>query len=420
VEPARSTLQIRRSALSAVVFGTMSMVFLTGCALTETGTGTVTSDVSDDATYGNGQRKLAEGPDGSMYFIYAAPMDGTNAVVVSRSEDAGSTWVPDAVLSRSGIPARLGSLAFDAAGTLHATWVDYETVGHVWYASRSDDTWTESVKISPGPFYAGFPVVAAGRDSVHVLWYGAPPDDTYRHGSRYEIRDTSLTPQGWTEPVLVSTDSSDSLNPSAVADRQGNVHSAWYQLDDSIYRANYAVWDADRWAEPEAVSPSSSGAARVSIDVGPDGVIHLIWLQTQDGVAQVAYSRLAGGSWSDTEFLTQGPAADPVLATTTQGDVIAAWSADNEIVMRRWEAGRWGSPQAVGLGALPTLAAGERVFIGWTRSVDGGYELAIADLSETGGAFSLPLAISAVVLAGFLVGVFVALMTRRRSRPVPE
>jgi hypothetical protein len=69
VEPARSTLQIRRSALSAVVFGTMSMVFLTGCALTETETETGTSDVSDDATYGNGQRKLAEGPDGSMYFI---------------------------------------------------------------------------------------------------------------------------------------------------------------------------------------------------------------------------------------------------------------------------------------------------------------------------------------------------------------
>lgn len=222
MQPNRFTDLIARFALIGVlVLGTMGPTLLAGTALAADET--VLPDVSIDATDGNGQRKLVTGPGGTMYIIFGAPRDGASTMMVSRSEDAGSTWELDAVLSRPGIRAGLGSLAFDSFGTLHATWVDYETVGHVWYAARTAGTWTESAKISPGLDYAGFPVVVAGRDTVHVLWYAAQPDDAYRHGSLYEIRHTSQTAQGWTEPVLVSVGSADSLNPSAVTDQEGYV-----------------------------------------------------------------------------------------------------------------------------------------------------------------------------------------------------
>jgi len=191
VQIGRNTVQISRWALVVLVAFSMGSSLHTGGALNASET--VVSDVLSDATHGNGQRKLVVSPDGTMYIIHTAPLDGTAAVVVSRLDDAGTSWERDAVLSRHGITAGLGSLSVDAAGTLHAAWVDYETVGQVWYAERTGDVWTKSVKISPGVIYAGFPVIATGGGAVHVLWYAAQPDDSYRHGSLYEIRQTTRT-----------------------------------------------------------------------------------------------------------------------------------------------------------------------------------------------------------------------------------
>lgn len=413
MQPASNTIQTYRYALIVGVI-TIGLLLQSGGARATSET--VIPDVSIVATDGNGQRKLVEGQDGSMYIIYVAPLEGTDAIVVARSDDTGSNWERDELLSRPGIRAGLGSLAVDAVGTIHATWVDYETVGHVWYAARTGDTWTESIKISPGTYYAGFPVVVAGRDTVHVLWYSAPPDESYRHGSRYEIRHTYRTPQGWTEPVLVSVGSDDSLNPSAVADRQGNVHGAWYQLDDQSYRVNHSVWDTKRWTEPDAISPTDLNATQVAIDIAPDDAVYLVWGQFQAGVPAIAFARLDGDGWSAVEFLTQGPAADPVLTTDSEGNAVVAWSAGDQIVARRFDGERWLPPEDLGRGASPTFASSERVMMAWTRPAGAGYELVVSDLPASREATAVPVIIGSTALALILA----AFALRRRRRTQPE
>jgi hypothetical protein len=275
----------------------------------------------------------------------------------------------------------LGSLAIDEDGTLHATWVDYETAGHVWYANRSGATWTDGVKISPGRAYAGFPVVVAGRDAVHVLWYAAQRDDRFRAGSLYEIRDTSAMPEGWTDPVLVSTGSNDALNPSAVGDQEGNIHSAWYQFDNRTYRVNTAVWDGQSWTVPDAISPISSTAKQVSIDAGPDGTVYLVWSQLRDDLNAIAFTRETNGSWEDTEYLSERFSSDPVVATDAESNVFVAWVSDNKIILRRWDGTEWGSPEKIGVGTSPTLASGNPVTIAWTRPTATDFELVVTQLS---------------------------------------
>jgi hypothetical protein len=403
-------IQISRWALVVLVLALMSFSLLAGGA--RGASETVIPDVSGDATHGNGQRKMVVSPDGTMYIIHTAPLDGTAAIVVSRSDDAGTSWERDAVLSRHGIPAGLGSLSVEADGTLQAAWVDYETVGHVWHAARTGDAWTESVKISPGLIYAGFPVIVAGRGEVHVLWYAARPDDSYRHGSLYEIRHTTRTSGPWTDPVLVSTGSDDSLNPSAVADRQGNVHSAWYQFDDQTYRVNYAVWDAKAWTVPNDISPTAVNARQVAIDIASDGTVYLVWSQFVDGVRGIALAHRAQDAWSDTEFLTTGPAADPVLATDSEGNVFVAWTSAGEIILRRLERGTWGAPEKIGFGASPTISSGESVSIAWTRPDGADYEIAFFDISEIGTTRFVPMFIGVAALTVILA----ALILGRRRR----
>jgi hypothetical protein len=375
----RNNRSLPRFSSIVFILSALGLALLTGCG--QSGDESVISEVSAGATTGNGQPKLVTGPDGTMYIIYVAPRDGTEAAIVSLSDDGGSTWAEETVLSRPGIPAGLGSLAFDEAGTLHATWVDYETVGHVWYTSRTDTTWSDGVKISPGPTYAGFPVVAVGSDAVHVLWYAAQPDDRYDHGSLYEIRDTSATPEGWTDPVLVSAGSDDALNPSAVGDQEGNIHSAWYQIDDQIYRVNAAVWDGGLWTVPDALSPSSSNGKQVSIDIGPDGTVYLVWGQLRDELDTVAFARQTDGSWEDTEYLSEGFASNPVVGIDAESNVFVAWASDNKIILRRWDGSEWTPPEEVGGGGSPTLASGDPVTLAWTRPTSAGYELVVTHLS---------------------------------------
>ena len=127
-------------------------------------------------------------------------------------------------------------------------------------------------------------------------------------------------------------------------------------------------------------------------------------------------ARSAGGSWSDVEFLTQGPAADPVLTTDVEGNVIVAWSADDDIIVLRWEGSRWGSRELVGSGFSPTFASGEGLTIAWTRPTGSGYELVVTDLPAAGETSPVPVFIG----AGALAVIFAALMLRRRSQSQPD
>lgn len=377
--PARNNLAIPRFSAVVFILTALGLALLSGCG--QSGGESVISEVSAGATSGNGQRKLVTGPDGTMYIIYVAPRNGTEAAVVSVSDDGGSSWTEEAVLSRPGIPAGLGSLAFDEAGTLHATWVDYETVGHVWYADRTGTTWSDGVKISPGPTYAGFPVVAVGNDAVHVLWYAAQPDDTYRHGSLYEIRDTYQTVNGWSDPVLVSQGSDDALNPSADEDSEGNIHSAWYQIDGEIYQINTALWDGQRWTEPNTVSASPANAKQVAINIGFDDTVNLTWGQLRGGVNAIAFARQVSGSLADSELLSPGPAEDPVVATDSESNVFVAWASDNNVILRSWDGSQWGPPETIGQGRSPTFVSGDPVTIAWTRPTETGFEIVVTDVS---------------------------------------
>ena len=384
--------------------------------------------VASDATEDNGQRKLARSPDGTLFLIYAAPDpdaapragskyslpgDPGDAVLVARSDDGGATWITEAQLSREAVPSRLAAIAVGPDGAVHASWVDFESVGHVWHAERVDGVWQAGEKVSPGPLYAGFPALAVSADAVHLLWYAAPVEQDIAHGSLYEIRHTINTGEGWSEPVLVSTNSMDALNPTVVQDRNGVVHAAWYQVGVSTYRANYAAWEG-RWQVPRAVSPLESNATGVAIDVGPDGAVHLVWEQVTGDQLGIAYSRFQGGAWSEIEILSERGARDPVIASDDLGSVFAVWSREGEIESRLLE-GSWGDTNEFGPGGHPMLLPGGVVGVAWTRPSGELHEIVVGTLSI--GADTGPGAVRWIAI-GVLLGVAAVSVpfVRRRRR----
>ena len=372
------------------------------------------SDAASDATNDNGQRKLAEAPDGTLYLIYTAPVDDAvptsskysrgltaTAVFVARSDDGGQTWSTETRLSREGVSAGFAAIDVGPDERVHASWVDFETVGHVWYAVRGSEGWRPGFKVSPGLDYAGLPAISASPDAVHILWYAAAPDDTTKHGSSYEIIHVFDDGTGWSDPLLLSTRSEDALNPSLGRDEADRVYGAWYQIAGTNYQSHFATWDGTSWTAATAVSPQRSDATGVSIGVSPDGTVDLVWEQATGDSRGIGHARFSEGTWSEVEHISDPGALDPVVAPDGDGGAIALWSLVEEIEGRVYDGG-WSEPFALGPGTHPMLLSGDTMRAAWTRPAGGGYEIVFGTLETSAAGENLLRTIVIVAAAVFV------------------
>lgn len=336
-------------------------------------------NASADATSDNGQRKLARVDDTTLYLAYSAPNDGVEQAHVSTSLDGGQTWKPEIVLGQPGIWSDLPALASGSNGRLDATWVDYTSVGHVWYSSMQNGEWQTFQKISPGPHYAGFPVIAIDGTTPNVAWYSAPPSEETQHGSEYEIRHTMLDGGEWTEPELLSTSSQDALNPTMALGTSGVLRVAWFQDTIDVYGIHVSSLEDDGWTTPDLLSTPEQTATGVSIEVDSVGRSHAVWEQTADGAIGVAYAMQIGRSWQSMEILASRGARDPAVAVDGEDRVYVLWSQEGQIVGRVMDGG-WSDPVDLGQGTNPTSLSGETVLAAWTRPAAGSHEVVTSPL----------------------------------------
>ena len=361
--------------------------------------------VSPDATSDNGQHKLARASDGTLYLAFSGPVDGLEQAQVYFSLDDGQTWKPDAVLAQDGVWSDLPTLAAGADGRIDAAWVDYEGVGNVWYATRTDGDWSEFEKISPGETYAGFPAMVIREGMASVLWYAAPPDETREHGSAYEIFHSELDSTGWTTPVLLSSGSEDALNPALAADDAGNLHGAWFQIVLQDYAAQHAFFDGVTWEMPFTVSPVTDTATGVAIEVDGRGIAHMVWEQASGSDVGIAYSRLEGDTWTEPLMLSETHSLDPVMAFDADDNILVAWSEDGAITARRND-GAWSAPVTLGQGMNPALLGGETVLAAWTRDTEASPVIMVGEIEATEagtGASVYWVAAAITLLAGLAV-----------------
>jgi hypothetical protein len=342
-----------------------------------------------DATAGNNQRKIVTtGPVSVLGYVTSG-----GEVAVARWSGRGR---PEVVrLSRPGI--RAGLVALAAAGeVVHAVWVDYGTVGHVWYTARTPSGWQEGRKISPGPPYAGFPAIAVDASGVHVVWYGVRPGELTRHGAVYEILYTRGQGGRWSRPEVISPGLPDALNPALALSSDGTLHAAWYQFDGRWYRATYRA-RREGWQPPEFASGPGFDAYGVALDVGPDGTVHLVWERRERGGPQIAYARRSG-RWTREEILGSGER--PVVAVSS-GTVYVAWESDGGIHARA-RTTRWSDPVRLGPGSHPTLAPGPPPLIAWTRPEGRGYAVVVASLAPAPSGVSGEVVVAVLLIAGAL------------------
>lgn len=367
-------------------------------------------NVSPDATSDNGQRKLARADHGILYLAVSGPVDEVEQAQILFSIDGGRSWKPDVILGQAGVWSDLATIAAGDGGRIDAAWVDYSGVGHVWYASKQNEEWSDFVKISPGETYAGFPAMVIREGAANVLWYAAPPADDREHGSAYEILHSELSSGEWTTPELLSPDSEDALNPSLAIGPDSMLHGAWFQAEQGTYAAQHAVFDGESWDLPTLVSGRDGTATGVAVDVDGSGVTHLVWEQAVGESVGVAYARIEDESWSEPMLLSDTRAQDPVLAFDGEDHIGVLWSEDGEIMARYFD-GSWSAAQRLGPGVNPSLLGGEEILAAWTRDTGAGPEVVVTPLT-TREASGSRLVLWVVAVVGALGGLALMLLGR--------
>jgi hypothetical protein len=346
----------------------------------------VASDVAEDATDANSQRKIGFTSHGEAYLTFIKLVGKVGQVFVASSVHLRRWDVQQ--ITHADAPSRYPALAVGPDDTVHIAWTQYDQgVGKVYYAHTEGRRWSPPVKVSPGETYAGVPSLAVdSQGTVHMVWYGIRPEAPAvrtRHGSVYEILYSAFRDGQWLPPVLISPGIPDSINPSLGIDDLGRIHSAWYQYDLRTYQARHTIY-AGAWTRPQTISLGHDDAFAVSLATGPQGTVWVVWERRETGGSRIYVAEFQK-QWSPPQKispLTQN-AFHPTVAVDDGGRVYVAWDSDGQIAFRRRDS-NWESVEQVpteGKNSQPTLGVSRgTVLLAWTQALAGTSRIQVTTL----------------------------------------
>ena len=380
----------------------------------------------------NTQRKLARGPDGTLYAAVTVNASNTPQVRVLASRD-GVGWAPLAPPSTTDLGTDRTALAVDSRGRLHLVWTELDVdAGQVFHASYASDRWTDPVQLSHSPGYAGYPSIAVdAQDRVHVVWYGFD-------GAFYQIYYRRLDGSGWTYERALTSEAVDATNPAIALGPEGTVHVAWFRENrNATYtEVAYLRLEGDSLAETLAVS-EDLGSADPTIAVDSAGTVHLAWGALVNAAPTIVHrERPRAGAWSAIETVSPPTLGGehPSLAILPAASLRLAWEGtDGSIYYQGRDGPAWSAPRALSTGGTnryPSVRwaqnhepCGHQLDVVWTREEGGVATLAYATPDATRSCFPAPGPDPLVmVLAVLGVGAAIAglFLWRRRKKPAKE
>ncbi len=171
------------------------------------------------------------------------------------------------------------------------------------------------------------------------------------------------------ESELVSGDSTGGHSAVMAVDRSSNVHVAWADGDDIMFRSK----SNGEWGDVVKVTDQRTiRSIEPSIAVDGDGGVHLVWVERsyEQGTEEILQRSLIDGEWSS--IVTLSPDINdvsrlPVIAANEDGTLHVVWldgqNPNTELLYRSKTGGSWGPlekvrPNGDGHPSWPSIAAG--------------------------------------------------------------
>jgi len=300
--------------------------------------------------HGEAPPKMAYGPDGTLYALYAVgkvvpgrrfPM---SSLRLARSADDGRTWtMPVTIASDSAFGTRnFHALHVGGDGSLYVAWLESNQGKSKTFLTRSTDagaTWTPPVLADTNQSCPCCrTAIATARDgTLYLAWRTVFP------GNVREVVVARSDDHGatWAPPVRVHADNwvfdgCPHAGPSMQVDSAGTVHIAWWTGKEGSAGVFYTR-SSDRgatFAEPIALGTAEfSAPAHVQLALGSDRTIVAVWddgtVKTPKVVMRVSHDN--GAAFGPATLVSaEGRAATfPVLALAGK-ELTIAWSEQSQ------------------------------------------------------------------------------------------
>lgn len=296
--------------------------------------------------HGEAPPKIAYGPDGSLYALYAIgkvvpgrrfPM---SSLRLARSSDDGRTWsTPVTIASDSAFGTRnFHALHIGGDGALYVAWLESSQRGSKTFLTRSTDggtTWsTPSLADTTESCPCCRTAIATAPDgAVYLAWRTVLPGN---------VRDVVVARSidhgaTWATPVRVHADNwvfggCPHAGPSMQVDSAGNVHIAWWTGVKGAAGTYYArsVDNGASFEKPVSLGVAEySAPAHVQLALGPGRSVVAVWddgtVRTPEVVMRVSHD--GGASFAPPMLVSTGgrAATFPVLALRDD-ELTIAWS----------------------------------------------------------------------------------------------
>jgi hypothetical protein len=211
---------------------------------------------------------------GTLYAVYAVPVNEGRGIYSLRSDDDGENWSPPRqvfdALEAGWAAVDYPRLAVDGDRGLHVVWVrasasEGEPSQGIYYAHSDDggEMWSEPLELAQGA--VDWPRVAVSEPGrVHVLWHDASDSGTWWHrwavmnapqqaegGARSRARGGS-SESAWSQAERVPGQRGVTAPAGFVADGAGLLYLIGLVDDDEGEPALLSmVWEDERWGQQE-------------------------------------------------------------------------------------------------------------------------------------------------------------------------
>ncbi|MFA6973723.1 MAG: sialidase family protein [Parcubacteria group bacterium] len=300
----------------------------------------------------SGQRKIATGPDGSVYVAYRKNFQNNSEIFVARVfAQNGQTVVtgtakPIAVVAQQD-DQRVPSIAVDSKGVIHVLWYGADEAGvknnrQIKYARSSDlgQSWSgwRNITFVPGftsamEQWQEHPSLLIGRDDTfYAVWEGKDVSNKIQ-----QIKFSSSTNGGdsWSAWKNISPqDGVAQSRPSLVEDPQGRLYLFMYSTGgnvgdiQNIYYATSSNKGAT-WSTWQTLSDGKFDARHVSVSADDSGNVHAAWRQPiiADGPSRIVLRTFSDGQWSRTTTVSPSVRFQffPSLGVDASGNAYVAW-----------------------------------------------------------------------------------------------
>ncbi len=229
---------------------------------------------------------ILSAPDGTIYVIYAVPLNEFRGIYLTRSTDGGLTWAePQRVIDAQAAGWSMVDkprLALSENGSLHVLWTEFTLPGglgpQAMYYARSDDgglSWSNPATVSDNPVYWS-QMVSLGGNSLHRIWQElSDVRTTLWHETS---TDNGATWQR-TAPVSIFGDALG--QPGLAWDRDGRLHLLqMVRSSPGVFHSQHWVWDGARWEAETSLNiqlPGLNEIGQLMADMSADGDLALIF-----------------------------------------------------------------------------------------------------------------------------------------------